>query len=94
LQSFDNWSGGFPHFVDRRTLSVLADRADDSVEIVSRTGLPAPVLDRFTGAPFATFPHQTDPSWNRYYPSQEMHDEVAGALLPRLRRLVSGFGSG
>jgi hypothetical protein len=94
LQNFDTWSGGFPHLVDRRTWSVLADRADDSVEIVSRAGLPAPVFDRLTGEPVAAFPHQADPNYNRYYPSQEMHDEVAAALLQRLPRLLPDVGAG
>jgi len=74
--------GQYPHFVDRKMFSQLKLKCDASIELVSTSGLPANLLDRKTGEPVPVFESQETPTQNVYYPSQEMHDELAAALIP------------
>jgi hypothetical protein len=83
----------FPHFVNRRMVDGLAAKCDAYVEFVSQAGLPSSLVDRQTGEPVPVFAKQPDPARNDYYPSQEMHDGLADALVPVLQGLL-GKGSG
>jgi hypothetical protein len=86
-------SGWFPHLVDRATRDRVLDHARRSrgagavrlVEIVSSEGLPEPLFERATGKPAHFLPPEGEASFNRYYPSQVMHDQVAAELLRILR---------
>jgi len=88
------WSGGFPHFVDRQLLELLKPLSAGLIEVVSDSGLPAPVRAQADGRPVALFAGQEDPTVNIYYASQEMHEELLTRLLPLVRRLLpSGLRS-
>jgi len=90
----DEFSGGYPHFVDRKMFDRLALACDASVEIVSVKGLPSDLLDRATGEPVEIFLDEDNPAQNTYYPSQEMHDELAAALVPVVRGMLGRRDSG
>jgi hypothetical protein len=83
-KSYEAWSGGFPHFIDETVLRLCAKNFDEVVEHASRTGIPAPVRDMETGVPIELFPRSPVSTANTYYPSQEMHDELAAKLVPML----------
>ena len=89
---YDGWSGGFPHFVDRKVIELCADRFSHFEEYVSRVGLPAPVRAKHSGQFVEVFPSSPTPTMNSYYPSQEMHSELAARLktlvLPRLASMA------
>lgn len=84
-------SGRFPHFVNADTMArlqrILQDSGRDAgvVDITSTEGLPVPLLERSTGKPASVITQPGTPSFNDYYPSQEMHDAAAAALWQRLR---------
>lgn len=84
-------SGRFPHFVNAATMARLQRILEDSgrdtslVDITSTEGLPVPLLDRSTGKPASILTPAGTPSFNAYYPSQDMHDAAAAALWQRLR---------
>lgn len=81
--------GEFPQLVDEAMVRAVAARADHYVECVTSRGspqlLPTPVVpgDAGTGMP-------TDQIWthNAYYPSPEMHEDAARALLVTVRGLA------
>jgi hypothetical protein len=85
-----DFSGTFPHFVDRRMVSALAAKCQGYVEFVSTDGLPSELVDRDTGEAVAIFPQRPNPALNDYYPSQKMHDGLADELVPILRGTLEG----
>lgn len=87
-RSFAEWSGGFPHYVDRRVLEVLAPRFRGVVTVVSSAGIPETIRDRETGEPLPIFPDTPHPEQNTYYPSSDMHLAAADALEPVVRGIV------
>jgi hypothetical protein len=85
--------GGFPQLVDGATMDQIRPHADACVECITSRGLPQPLFDRFTGerttmrnAPAELggreLPH------NYYYPSPEMHEDAAAALLEPARAML------
>jgi len=87
-RSFAEWSGGFPHHIDRRVLDVLAPRFRAVVTVVSSAGSPETIRDRETGEPLPIFPDTPHPEQNTYYPSSLMHVAAADALEPAVRGIV------
>ncbi|MGA2213711.1 MAG: DUF6473 family protein [Bryobacteraceae bacterium] len=85
--------GAFPHFVNREMVNELRNHADVYVECVSQRGLPQPILDR-SGSPASVQDLSLLTSEivvkteNRYYPSPEMHEEVAALLLTPCRKML------
>jgi len=75
------WSGDYPHFVDDIVIESLRQHGIPVVVSRSQRGFPYRVHHWVTGEPAAVFPWKTDPALNEYYPSQEMHDDAAQALL-------------
>ena len=81
--------GEFPQLVDERMLAAICSRADGLVSCVSSRGSPQPLRDRKTGALVVVHPADAgsgeDPHvvWthNAYYPSPEMHEDAAEALV-------------
>jgi hypothetical protein len=55
------------------------------VDVTSSKGLPAPIFERATGKPATIISKPETPSFNSYYPSQEMHDAAAAALWNALQ---------
>lgn len=94
----DGLVGDFPQLIDLRTMQAVADQCDACVKSVSSRGMNQPLFNRFTGEPFAPYKGMEmspdrpelgiDYSKNAYYPSAEMHEDGAAALLPVIRRLL------
>lgn len=89
----DYW-GGFPHFVNRAVVDAIAPNADSYVEVVGKRGLPQALFDRDTGEPVIMWPEDRFPNiqyraHNHYYPSPEMNEDVAAALIPAARALLA-----
>lgn len=80
--------GEFPQLVDGPTLARVADRFDHLVMAVSNAGMPAPLLNRFTGGPGQIRRDRHIMKRNGYYPSQEMHIQASLLLAPVLREYV------
>lgn len=79
--------GAHPHFADRALVGRLAAKCAGFVEVISQRGQPCAALNRFTGEP--------DTWWNgnpvqSYYPSREMHEDAAKALLAAIGALRGG----
>lgn len=67
-----------PQLVTRDMIGTLATRCATYVECITSVGLPQTLRDRFTGEVLGT---------DSYYPSPEMHKEVARRLIPACRDL-------
>jgi len=88
--------GEFPQLVNRAMIDEIRVVSDDYVECVTERGLPQMLVSRFTGEPVRV----TDQVWspgegslgtieqaaNTYYPSPEMHEDAADALIGSLAR--------
>lgn len=88
LNNLQSYWAAFPHFVDAGVCEALRPYADDYVEIVTRRGLPQPLLDKATGEPVLMWPESKFPNvaqryHNLYYPSPEMHEDAATQLAPK-----------
>lgn len=88
----DFW-GGFPHFVNRAVIDEISINAERYVEVIGRRGLPQPLFDRTTGEPVTMWPEDQFPTvmlreHNHYYPSPEMNEDVAAAIIPAARTLA------
>jgi len=86
--------GSFPQLVDAATMAELAPHADGYVECVSSRGLPQPLFDRFTGEPTTMQDVAVElggqrHTHNYYYPSPEMHEDAAKALLKPARSMLA-----
>lgn len=95
----DGLVGDYPQVIDADTMQAAAERCQAFVKSVGSRGMNQPLLDRFTGEPFVPFKGMEtsdrpelviDYSKNAYYPSAEMHEDGAAALLPTVRRLLEG----
>lgn len=81
FETVDSVLGAYPHLVNRAMIDALRPVADAYVEYTGSVGLPQKLVSRFDGNPVAVFPRQEVPSENLYYPSPEMHKEVAEMIL-------------
>jgi hypothetical protein len=89
----DYW-GGFPHFVNREVIDLLRPHAEHYVEVVGARGIPQPLFDKQTGEPILMWPEDRFPrvkmrEHNHYYPSPQMNEDVAAALVPICRTLIA-----
>lgn len=80
--------GEFPQLVGEEMIDRVRAHADGYAECVSRRGSPQPLVSRFTGEPVTVQPANdrpdlATPAWttNHYYPSPEMHEDAAKAIL-------------
>lgn len=80
--------GEFPHMVTPEMLAQLIPRVAAYTEVVTSTGSPQPLFSRFTGTRVTVDPTNDRPDlaskpWteNQYYPSPEMHRDVAKGLI-------------
>lgn len=87
--------GEFPHLVTPAMLAPLRGRVAAYVECVSDRGSPQPLVSRFTGQPVSVDTARDRPDlagkpWtaNHYYPSPEMHEDAAAALIGACRALA------
>lgn len=84
--------GEFPQLINREVVDEVRPHADTYVEHVSRTGLPqplvAPVRENFLKVHYPEHGRAgVVETHNHYYPSPEMHAEVARLLQPVLASL-------
>jgi hypothetical protein len=91
VESYEQWSGAYPHFVDEVFLGFLRQRGIPVVVSRSQRGFPFNVKNWRTGELASVFSWQKDPSLNAYYPSQEMHDDAFDALIQQ--PLIASFAN-
>jgi len=83
----------FPQLVEGDSIDTIAARCDEYVECTSTRNHGHQLVSRFTGEPVEVDNSVLDPRmvvrWkkNWYYPSPEMHEDAAEALLPVAKRL-------
>jgi hypothetical protein len=81
--------GKFPQLVNRSMLEQVRDLSDEYVECISARGFPQPLVSRFTGEPVSVDFAGNRRDFNAYYPSPEMHEDAADALLEACRRYAA-----
>jgi hypothetical protein len=87
--------GEFPQLVDERMVATVAAHATGQARCVTSRGTPQLLRDRFTDLPITVSPgdagsgESADVRWthNTYYPSPEMHEDAARAVVTALGRL-------
>ena len=85
----------FPQLVEGASIDAVAARCDEYVECTSTRNHGHHLVSRFTGEPVEVDNTVLDPRmtvrWKRnwYYPSPEMHEDAADALLPSAKRLAN-----
>jgi hypothetical protein len=88
--------GEFPQLVNAEMVSKVREMCGRYVECVTGRGSPQPLFSRFSGAPVTVDPARDrpdfggGPAWthNCYYPSPEMHEDAAKALLGDCKRAM------
>lgn len=96
----DGLSGDFPHYVDGPSARAAAAMCDAQAECLSNRGMGAVLLNRNTGKPINPADYQDrGPEYqalytgrNDYYPSAEMHEDAAEALLPVVKAVMAKAG--
>lgn len=89
----DQLFGPFPQLVNSAMMAELEPLTDDYVECVTSRGLPQPLVDRITGEPttMVDIPPELGGrtlTHNAYYPSPEMQEDAAAALLEAARSML------
>ena len=91
--------GQFPHLVTEQMVDELRPHVAGYVESVTRRGTPQPLYSRFTGEATTVTPANDRKDlgsavWrtNPYYPSPEMHVDVAEAILEHLHSNTRQYG--
>ncbi|MBK8978311.1 MAG: hypothetical protein IPM29_20605 [Planctomycetes bacterium] len=79
--------GGFPQLVNRSVLDAIRPHAGGYAECISSRGLPQR-LWRADAPVEGTRRHDDGFLYNHYYPSAEMHEDAAAALVPACRGLL------
>lgn len=89
--------GSYPQLVNAPMVAQLRPHVDDYVECVTSRGVPQPLFDRESGEPTTVVgPAQLGSkvlTHNTYYPSPEMHEDAAAALLEPTRSLLEWSAS-
>lgn len=97
-QRYDNVNamfGDYPQLVTPSMVRAIRPFADAYVECVTQRGWPQPLVSRFTGQPVVADHSKDRPdlakfaSSNAYYPSPEMHEDAAEALLATCRHFAA-----
>lgn len=87
-----SFTSGFPHFVTNQMLVNLATYADYYIEAIGMRGLPQVLISRYTNEPELVFPasdiHIKRKDLNNYYPSPEMHCDIALSALRTLSEVI------
>jgi len=92
----DGLSGDFPHYVDGPTARAAMQMCDATAECLSKRGMGAPLINRHSGKPIDPADYAgKGPEFqamragkNLYYPSAEMHEDAAQALLPVIKQFL------
>lgn len=89
--SLDALFGEFPQLIDATMVRSLANEADHYVECVTSRGSPQPLTTPVRPADAGTGePEELLWRHNVYYPSPEMHEDAAKALLGVVKGLSAG----
>ena len=73
----------FPQMINLEMINQIKIYCDEYVECISKKGLPQLLVSRFTGKlVINTNGKDAEKTYNNYYPSPEMHLDVANALKP------------
>lgn len=86
-QHFGKLMGPFPQLVTRPVLDRIRESADYSIEVVSTAGLPQQLWEADSEVPGADL--QDGCLFNTYYPSPEIHTEIAQLLVDLVRKAQS-----
>lgn len=85
----------FPQLVNSWMVQKVSNDCETYVECVTKRGIPQPLFSRFTGEPVTIDPSRDRSDlggklWthNTYYPSPEMHEDVATALTPICQKYI------
>ncbi len=99
VRRFDTLPGlfaDFPQLIDETTVDKLRRSCARYVECVTSRGTPHALRSRFTGKPVAIDPARDRPDLggsliheDSYYPSPEMHEDAARAILPAIEAVTS-----
>ncbi len=92
----DGLSGDFPHYVDGPSARAAAAMCDAQAECLSNRGMGAQLHSLSSGKAIEPGEYEgKGPEYqalytgrNDYYPSAEMHEDAAAALLPVVRKLL------
>jgi hypothetical protein len=95
-RSLRGFFGEFPQLIDRPTVDAVRSLVPHYVECVTTRGTPQLLISRFTGAPVTVDPARdradlaggTPWTHNHYYPTPDMQQDAAAALLPSVRDLA------
>lgn len=96
FESIERFFGAYPQLIDRTSIAAACEASDAYVECVTRRGAPQPLVSRFDGKP-VEIDLAVDRKdfqgrrWthNTYYPTPEMHQDAAAALLGSVRKLLN-----
>lgn len=79
-------TGIYPEFVDRSMINAIKGAADGYVECTTSVGIPQDL--RVDGRAVLFRPSGEPIDQNREFPSPEMHEDAACALIPQIERLL------
>ncbi len=77
----------FPDFIYAEAVNRIRPFYDFYVECSSNRGLPQRLMSKITSMPCVNCEGM---EYNRHYPSPEMHEDVAGMLVPVCKSILSG----
>jgi hypothetical protein len=78
----------FPHFVEPWMLDAIRSRCEAFCDATSSRGSPQVLSNRHTGLPTDVIRPEIRFRYQSGYPSPEMHEDIANALFPILRRMT------
>jgi Sulfotransferase family/Domain of unknown function (DUF6473) len=81
--------GEFPQLVNRAMIDQIRDLSDYYVECISARGFPQLLTSRFTGEVVSVDLANGKQEFNDYYPSPQMHEDAAAALLEACQRFAA-----
>jgi Sulfotransferase family/Domain of unknown function (DUF6473) len=86
--------GEFPQLVNSTMMECIRPLSDEYAQCISARGSPQRLISRFTGEPVAAFAYMSaegpvEEEFNTYYPSPEMHEDAAEALLEACRKYAA-----
>jgi MoaA/NifB/PqqE/SkfB family radical SAM enzyme len=87
LESRESLLGSFPHLVTQELLTDLTPYAQKYVEVITKRGIPQKIYSA-DGKEIELMICGKMTTKNTYYPSPEMHMDVADALTPVLKTLL------
>lgn len=84
--------GAFPQLIKTAQVDALKTKVRHFAECITSRGLPQPLRHKVTGEMVDLGIAPRHPGHNNYYPSPEMHEDAAAALLPVVRSILAVIG--